>query len=192
MLCKPGLVSSRLHPVLSPRCRNTCDKYGKTWHHSVSRKTLRAETEDCETTATAQATPTQRRQKRQHTHVTPVMAGSRTGTLGGTASVQGDHTRGQGASGVRPSCLLAWVLRENGAWAVGIAPWEVYSDPAQDCRAVCVRKESQGFQHQKLRRKLCDMSHSATWKRHADSGRRNETRQRGCGTVVFVASLINI
>lgn len=55
------------------------------------------------------------------------------------------------------SCLLAWVLRENHAWAVGIAPWEVYSDPAQDCRAVCVRKESQGFQHQKLRRKLCDM-----------------------------------
>lgn len=91
---------------------------------------------------------------------------------------------------------LAWVLGmwENQAWAVGIAPWDVYNDPAQDCRAVCVcvRKESQGFQHQKLRRKLCDMSHSATWKRHTDSGRRNETWQMGCGTVVFVANLFNI
>ena len=49
----------------------------------------------------------------QNTHVTPVMAGSRTGILGGTTTVQGYHGRGLRGIRVGPSGL--W----PGYWACG-------------------------------------------------------------------------
>lgn len=65
-------------------------------------------------------------------------------------SVQAPTGGGRGASGVATLGLACVPVENLSLGRVGIA-WEVYSDPAQDLvGCVCVRKESQGFQHQNL------------------------------------------